>query len=152
MAANYTALISAWNGATQPPTGVTGTGLSGGDTTAQKLAKVQAWTVSGSVPTSFYVTGNQLINCINWTEFAALTTAQQNNLLALCQVSGDLLGGSGNTSFLVDGMFLTYFTNLSGPTITALTALAQATVQPFWQYVGLNGPISMTDVTLAGLS
>ena len=39
--AQYTNLIAAWNGATQPPTGVTGSPLLGGDTTAQKLAKVQ---------------------------------------------------------------------------------------------------------------
>ena len=47
--AQYTNLIAAWNGATQPPTGVTGSPLLGGDTTAQKLAKVQAWTVTGAV-------------------------------------------------------------------------------------------------------
>ena len=46
----YTALINAWNGATQPPAGVTGTALTGGMSTAQKLAAVNAWTVVGSVP------------------------------------------------------------------------------------------------------
>ena len=49
--AYYTALITAWNGATQPPTGVTGSGLLGGDTTAQKITKVNAWTITGTVPT-----------------------------------------------------------------------------------------------------
>lgn len=150
--AYYTALIAAWNGATQPPTGVTGTGLSGGDTTAQKLAKVQAWTVSGSVPTVLNVTGVQLLNCINWTEFNALTAAQQQNLLLMCVNDGLLLGGSSNTAQMADGMLLAYFTNHSGPTIVALTALAQATVSPFWQSVGLSGPITQPDLTAAGLS
>jgi hypothetical protein len=153
--AYYTALINAWNSATQPPTGVTGTGLTG-LTTANKLIAINGWTITGVVPTSFYVTGNQLLNCINWSEFAALTATQQANLLALCQVPGQLLGGSANTAFIVDGMFLSCFTNLSGPTITALTALAQGTVTPWWQASvannggGLNGPVNANDLVAAG--
>ena len=150
--AQYTNLIAAWNGATQPPTGVTGSPLLGGDTTAQKLAKVQAWTVTGAVPTTLYVTGSQLANCINYAEFKALTAAQQANLLALCNNPGSLLGGSANTAFLGDGMILDYFTNKSGPTILALTALAQATVQPWWQYAGYTSQIGLQDVQAAGLS
>ena len=138
----YDALVTKW-----------GT-LSG--TTAAKLAAVNALTVSGSVPTSFYVTGAQLLNCINWAEFAALTAAQQSNLLMLCACQGQLLGGSGNTTHLADGMILAYFTNLGGPTITALTALAQGTVQPWWQVSvangggGLNSAVTQADLTAAG--
>ena len=44
---DYGALIAAWNSATQPPTGVTGTALTSGMTTAQKLAAVNGWTVPG---------------------------------------------------------------------------------------------------------
>ena len=105
--AYYTALINAWNSATQPPVGVTGTGLTG-LTTEQKIAAINGWTVTGTVPTSLLVTGSQLLNCINWTEFAALTAPQQSNLLALCQVPGQLQGGSGETSFMADGMILAY--------------------------------------------
>ena len=148
--AYYTALITAWNGATQPPAGVTGTGLTGAMTTAQKLAAVNAWTITGAVPTSFYVTGAQIANCINWTEFAALTAAQQQTLLLLCIQDGQLLGGSANTAHLAAGMILAYFTNLSGPTVTALTALAQATVQPWWQANGYTTPIGMDDLAAAG--
>jgi hypothetical protein len=148
----YTALIAAWNGATQPPTGVTGTGLTGGMTTAQKIAAVNGWTISGSVPTTLYVTGAQVANCINWTEFAALTAQQQSNLLALVAQPGLLLGGSSNTGFLLDGMLLAYFTNHSGPTILALTALAEATAQPWWQFIGSNGEISLADCVETGLS
>lgn len=157
----YTALISAWGTSSASPgalpSGVSGTSLNG-LTTAQKIAAVNAWTVTGTIPTSFYVTGSQLANCINWTEFAALTAAQQTNLLWLCCAPGPLLGGSGNTAFLVDGMILAYFTNHSGPTVTALTALANAQVQLWWAVSvangggGLSGPISQADVTLAGLS
>ena len=156
--AYYTALINGWNSVTQPPTGVSGTGLSTNDTTTQKLNKVNVWTVTGTIPTSFYVTGSQLVNCINWTEFAALTATQQANLLSLIQVQGPLLGGNSNTSFLVDGMVLAYFTNLSGPTITALTALANAQIQPWWSTsvanggAGLTSAVSQPDLTAAGLS
>ena len=45
--AYYTALQTAWNGAPQPPAGVTGTALTGGMTTAQKLAAVNAWITAG---------------------------------------------------------------------------------------------------------
>jgi hypothetical protein len=133
--AYYTALINEWPSLT--------------GTTAQKLATLNAMTVTGSVPTSFYVTGAQVLNCINWTEFAALTAQQQSNLLMLCANPGPLLGGSGNTSFLVDGMILAYF-NHSGATVTALTALAQATVQPWWQANGYPGPFNNNDLIAAG--
>ena len=147
--AYYDTLKTAWNSATQPPTGVTGTALTG-LTTANKLIAVNNWTVTGSVPTTLYCTGPQLANCIDKTEFLALTAAQQQNLLLLCLSPGPLLGGSANTSHLTDGMILAYFTNLSGPTILALTALAQAVVQPWWQSVGSNGPVSLADLQLAG--
>jgi hypothetical protein len=158
MAANYTALVAAWNGATQPPAGVAGTAITGAMTTAQKIAAVNSWTVTGTIPTNFSVTGAQVLNCINWTEFAALTAAQQSNLLMMCMVPGALLGGSSNTAFMVDGMILAYFTNHVGPTVTALTALANAQVQPWWATSvasgggGLSSPVSAADTTAAGLS
>jgi hypothetical protein len=149
--AYYTNFINGWNSATQPPSGVTGTALTG-LTTANKLAAINAWTVTGAVPTVLNVTGAQVLNCINWTEFNALTAAQQQNILLLCAVPGQLLGGSSNTAFMVDGMLLAYFTNHSGPTILALTALAQSTSQPWWQFSGYLRPFDMGDVTTAGLS
>lgn len=118
-------------------------------TTAQKLTAINALTVSGSVPTTLYVTGAQLLNCINWTEFAALTAQQQSNLLMLCANPGPLLGGSGNTAFVVDGMILAYFSH-AGPTVAALTALAQASSQPWWQANGYSSPIGSGDLAAAG--
>lgn len=153
--AYYTTLTTVWNSSIQPPAGVTGTALSSGMTTTQKLATLNAWTVSGSVPTSFFVAGNQLLNCINWTEFAALTATQQSNILALCQVHGPLLGGSANTSFLVDGMIIASFPS-SGPTIAALTALSKASVTSWCAANGYpdayggGGGITLTDLSNAG--
>ena len=157
----YTALQSAWaTSSASPgalPSGVTGTSLYG-LTTAQKIAAVNGWTITGSIPTTLYVTGNQVANCINWTEFVALTAAQQMNILQLLTIQGPLLGGSGNLTELLNGMLLAYFSNHSGPTVTALTALAQATVQPWWQVTvangggGLTAPIGPQDTTAAGLT
>lgn len=152
--AYYTALIAAWNGVTQPPAGVTGAAITGGMTTAQKIAAVNGWTITGSVPTSFFTTGNAVLNCINYTEFKALTATQQANLLGMLAVQGALLGGSANTSKMVAGMIIDMFP-VAGPTVAALTALAQGIVQP-WATAstggGLNGPVSQTDATAAGLS
>lgn len=149
--AYYDALITAWNGATQPPSGVTGTALTGLSTSA-KLAAVNAWTVTGSVPTNFFVTGTQLLNCIDKTEFLALTAQQQSNLLALCNNGGQILGGSANTSHIAPGLFLSCFTNVSGPTIVALTALAKAAITPWWQSNGYPRTFDLGDVAAAGLS
>jgi hypothetical protein len=147
--AYYTALINAWNGATQPPTGVTGTGLTGGMTTAQKLAAVNAWTVVGAVPTTIYVTGVQVANCINWAELAALTDAQRKDVLLLCLQDGLLISGSAQLTHLLPGMLLAYF-SVSGPTITTLTALAAATPQPWWQYAGYPSAFNANDLAAAG--
>ena len=146
--AYYTAFIAAWNSATQPPAGVTGVPLAG--TTAQKLALFNAWTVTGVVPTTLQVTGTQLLNCINWAEFAALTPAQQSNLLMLCSNDGLHLGGSANTGFVTDGMFLAYF-NVAGPTIAALTVMVAGLVQPWWQANGYQRPFDLGDCTEAGV-
>lgn len=148
--AYYTALITAWNGATQPPAGVTGTALTG-LTTAQKLAAVNGWTVTGTVPTTFFATGDKILNCINWGEFNALTAQQQSNVLAMCNNLGQLLGGSGNTTHLVAGMIIAYFP-AAGATITALTALAQASTNPWWQTNGYPRQFDLGDVAAAGLS
>lgn len=155
----YTNLINAWNNAlTTLPANVTGTLFSGGDSTAQKLTKVNGWTVAGSVPTTFFVSGDQILNCISFQEFNQLQPFQQANVLALCQVPGPLLGGSATTSHAVAGMIINYFSNVAGPTITALTALAKATVTPWWQVDqsagggGFFEPITPSDVAAAGLS
>ena len=158
--AYYSALITAWNLSSASsgalPSGVTGTSLFG-LTTAQKIAAINAWTITGSVPTTLYVTGNQVANCIVWSEFAALTAAQQQNILLMLSIEGLLLGGSSNLTELPNGMMLAAF-GAGTQTRANLIALAQGTVQPWWQVPvasgggGLNGVVSQTDVTYAGLS
>ncbi len=152
--AYYTAFINAWNTSSSGgglPASTTGTSLVG-LTTANKLAAINAWSFTGAVPGTIYVTGAQIANCINWTEFAALTATQQSNLLQMFGIQGPLLGGSANTSHLLAGMILAYFTNLAGPTIAALTALSQATVQPWWQSAGYPRAFDLGDCTAAGVS
>ena len=149
MASYYAALIAAWNSATQPPAGVTGTGLTAQMTTAQKLAAVNGWTITGVIPTSTTVTGTQLLNCINYAEFKALTASEQINLLTLVNNGGMLVGGSANTALITDGMFLDYFSH-SGSTISALTNLAQAIATPWWQANGYSSAFNANDLQLAG--
>lgn len=146
---NYAPLIAAWNSSTQPPTGVTGTGINGTMTTAQKLTAVNGWVITGAIPSVLSVTGNQVVNCINYTEFSAISSTAQVNILRLCSITGPLVGGSANTAFLVDGLIIANFTTGS-KTIAALTALAQAAVTPWWQAQGFTGPFSTTDLGLAG--
>src|SRR5208282_5031314 len=159
--AYYTALISAWTTSSASPgalpSGVAGTSLNG-LTTANKIVAVNGWTVTGTIPTTTTFSGAQLANWINWTEFAALTAAQQQNLMLLIAGQGPYLGGSSNTGFLPVGMLLSYFTNHSGPTITAMTAYVNSLVFPWWQTPaaqgggGLNGVVSLADTMTAGLS
>lgn len=153
--AYYTALIAAWNSTTQPPVGVLGTALNATMTTVQKINVVNAWTVSGSVPASIFVNGNQVANCINFPEFNALSTTAQNLVLMMCAIPGQLLGGSANTTKLVPGIIIANFT-AGSQTIAALTALASATT--WWSTAvanggaGLNSPVTLTDTGIAGLT
>lgn len=155
--AYYTALIAAWNSSTQPPAGVNGTGLSSSQTTTQKLDNINGWTVTGSVPTSFYTDTASVANCIQWSEFASLTLAQQQNLLALLQIPGPLLGGSGQTSRIVPGMIISCFPS-SSVTIANLTNLSKAATQSWAQANGYpynssnTGNINEGDLAAAGLS
>lgn len=155
--AYYDVLIAAWNSSIQPPAGVSGTGLSSAQSTIQKLANVNAWTVTGLIPTSFVTTGSALANCVNFAEFNTLTAPQQSNIMALCQISGGLLGGSTNVGLLTAGMFVTYFSTPSSPTIAKLTALAKATTQSWAQANGYpfgngGGLLYGSDLSNAGLS
>lgn len=137
--AYYDALIAKW--ATLTP-----------GTTQQKLDQINAIVVTGSVPTSFFTTGDQILNCIDSTEFLAKTAAQQNLVLQVVSVPGQLKGGAGS---FIGGVFVNVF-GVSGATITALTALAKAISQPWWQATvaqgggGLSSPVSASDLVAAG--
>jgi len=150
--AYYTALQTAWAlSSASPgalPSGVVGTSLYG-LTTAQKLAAINAWTQTNTIPSTIYATGAQVANCINWAEFAALTAQQQQNVLLMCLQPGLLMGGSAQTSRLLPGMLVAYFP-LAGPTIAALTAFASSQVLPWWQANSYTSPFTAPDLLNAG--
>jgi hypothetical protein len=156
--AYYTDLIAAWNGATQPPAGCVGTAITGGMTTAQKIAAVNSWTVTATIPAQYTITGAQLDSCINAAEFLALTEQEQQNINALIDSPGPLSVGSSTAelALLTDGEIIAYFP-AGGKTITALSALAPG-AQSWWSTPvangggGLTSSVSAADATAAGLS
>ncbi len=93
--AYYTPLINAWNSVTQPPTGVTGAALTGGMSTTQKMAAVNAWTVlAPAVP--MIVTPAQILNACTASDLAGLTTTQLQLLQLL--LSGSQVDASNGTT------------------------------------------------------
>lgn len=156
MANYYDALIAAYNNVTQPPPGVSGAALTAGMTLAQRLAAINGWTVTGTIPATMFVTGDQVFNCIVWSEFNALTDSQQRNVLQVCATPGMLMGGSASVSHLLPGMLIAYFTPGS-QTIQALTALAKASVQSWCQangypFNGAAGALNGNDLVGARLA
>ena len=141
---DYTALINAWNSPTQPPTGVTGSGLAPGDTTAQKVAKVNGWTVAA--PQKAMFTGTQIINTIVATDLAGLTALQVAQLqLLILDASIDASTGT-SVRTAIQNMF-------AGKTQT-LQALA-ALVAPFDNYIHTwceDNSYPFNSQTLGGLS
>lgn len=142
--AYYDALIAKW--ATLTP-----------GTTAQKLAQLNAMTVTGSIPTTIFITGVQVFNCIDYAEFKLLTDAKKAQMLAALAVPGPLLGGSANTGHLLVGLLLDFFpSSPAGPTITALTALSKGLTQTWASANGYpdaqlgGGGITLVDLANAG--
>ncbi len=156
--AYYTALITAWNGATQPPTGVTGTALTG-LTTAQKLAAVNGWVVTTSSPKKAVFKPSDILNACVPADIAFLTTAQVT-LLSL-MLSGSEVDGSIGTTVraAVQAIFSGKTTTLAN--LGALVApFDNATITQSWcgvngyPVLGPSGPgyLTQTDATAAGLS
>lgn len=134
--AYYTALINFWPSAQ-------------GADTAAKLAWVNAQTVTGSIPATFPVTGAQILKCLDFPEFNSLTAARQTAILQICALPA---GDGGANSFIGKLIANYYSAMLTGPTIVALTAMAQAVVQPWWKANGYPRPFDLGDVSTAGLS
>lgn len=118
-------------------------------TTQQKLAQINAQTVTGTIPTLTTTSGAQIFNCIAWAEFNAITAAQQTLLMQVCTIPGNLVGGSASP--FIAPMFGTLAAKMP-LTIVALTALAKATVTPWWQANGYTSPFNESDCTAAGVS
>jgi len=155
--AYYDALISAWNSATHPPTGVTGSGLVAGDTTAQKCAKINGWKMTGP-ETSQTVPAWQIYDQIVLTEYDALTAANQaivNNILAMGNVNC-ASGSNARRRLFATGFFPTGTTSN-----TNLLALFNSVYAPSQDWCFLNsypthgpsgpGNISVSDANNAGL-
>lgn len=147
--AYYDALKAAWTSATQPPAGVTGTGLTG-LTTAQKIAAVNAWTVPAT-PTAMIVPTYAIYNSLVASEFEALTAANQ-------QLIRDILGmGTVDVSAGTNAraVILAVFPS-STQTFKNLVALAKAydsPTQPWWSAStggNLNSTVSQNDLVAAG--
>lgn len=150
--AYYTGLINAWNSVTQPPTGVTGTPLTG-LTTANKIIAINGWTITGSIPTVAFTTADQIFNCLVFSEVAALTATESAHLDRILHTAGSLKGGSAST------YIAPFFGSVAAKmpnTLTALTALSKALVLPWWQVPqassggGLNSPVNESDLVAAG--
>jgi hypothetical protein len=170
----YAALSAAWViGAL--PSGVTGAALATGDTTAQKIAKVNLWHVAAPAQ-DISISGvrQKISGALTQLEGFATgsdphaTTAQltaAHNLLAVL----DLLAGPeysphidtlytsiSDVSAFVLSVGNTLVANAnSGITSTHMTELASAISGGYvswWQANGYRGPITLTDAIIAGLS
>jgi hypothetical protein len=147
--AYYTNLINAWNSATQPPTGVTGTGLTG-LTTANKLIAINGWTVIGTA-TKAILSPSAILNAIVFSDLAALTQLQVSQLTLL--LAGSSVDASVGTSIRagIQALFAGKTQTLTN--LGALVAPFDSPAVPWWQASsggGLNGPISQPDLTAAG--
>lgn len=141
--AYYDALIAKW--ATLTP-----------GTTAAKLVQINALTVPGAaIP--LIVDAYEIYECIDPTEFAALTAANQT-------LVRDILGMgkvNGSPGTKVRARIVALFTNASGPTRLALAALAakyDAPQTPWWSGTiaqgggALSSPVTLADCSIAGIS
>jgi hypothetical protein len=144
---DYTALIAAWNSATQPPAGITGAALTG-LTTAQKLAAVKAWTTAGAA-IAMVIPTYKIYNVIDTTEFSALSATNQ-------QLVRDILGmgtvdASPGTS--IRTRILAIF-GAATATRAALTALAAPFDTPTVKWADKNGyaDLTLNDIAAAGLT
>lgn len=145
--AYYTALIDAWNSATQPPVGVTGTALTG-LTTAQKLAAINAWTVAGSQQKSI-LSVNAIINAILPADMLSLTATQLQIMALLLAGNGTVDASPGTT---IRGVFQSIFSGKT-TTLNALSALVapfDTPTRPWWQANGYSSPINANDLLAAG--
>lgn len=146
--AYYTALVNAWNSVTQPPAGVTGSALTAGMTTAQKLAAVNAWTVATGVPIQAIFTPSQVLNACAAADLNALTTAQVG-LLSLLLAGGSVDASQGKPiRAQVQTIFAGKATTLAN--LAALVASYDSPRQLWWQANGYTSPISTDDLVAAG--
>jgi hypothetical protein len=123
-----------------------------GQTTAQRIAYYNAIQVQNTPAASGWTaTAAQVCNCIVLSEFSALSQPNRMEVWAMLALGFPLPGG--NTSIL--GMLAILLPSSTAPlTYANFVALANTVAgkSPRWQIDLLNGPISLTDTTIAGLS
>lgn len=147
--AYYDALIAAWNSGTQPPAGITGTALTGGMTTAQKLAAVNAWTIIGP-PKKLVISPSDIINRIVYTDLAALTQIQLLQLQVL--LSGTAVDATQGSPIRTG--IQTLFAGKT-QTLANLVALVAPYDNPVIIWTVANGyppGINLNDAAAAGLT
>ncbi len=156
--AYYDALIADWDASSASPgalpTGVAGTSLYG-LATADKITAINGWTVTGTIPTTFFTSGASIWNCINLTEFQGLSATNQQLIAQMCCIPGGLLGGSAETSFLTNGLIIANFNtgstftgSISGTTLTVTVAPSKAFV--VGAAISLHGVAAGTTITAFG--
>lgn len=147
--ADYAPLIAAWNGATQPPTGVTGTALTGGMTRQQKIDAVNIWTVVGAaIP--MLLPSYKIYNAIVPSEFQALTATQQQLIRDIIgQGTVDASAGNNARAVMMQifGVGTTTRTNL-----TNLAKLYDSPAVSWWSANGFLSSLGLGDAIAAGLT
>lgn len=146
--AYYDVLVAAWNDATQPPPGVTGTALTAQMTTAQKLTAVNAWTVAGS-PQKALLAPSVILNAIVPADLAGLTAAQVSFLTLILQ--GSSVDASSGTT--IRTAIQTIFTG-KATTLNQLAALVAPFDSPIVLWTSAHGypKLTLNDTTNAGLT
>lgn len=105
-----------------------------------KADAINAQTVTGQIPTLIDISGRDLLSCIHYAEFKAITAEQRTWLMALSQMA---MVPGGSASLFVAPLFGDLFA-LMPLTIASLTALSKAITVPVWQ-----PPVTAGDVQTA---
>lgn len=147
--ANFAPLITAWNSATQPPTGATGTAIVSGMTRDQKVAAVNSWTVAVAAKPMVIPT-YEIYNAIVPAEFQALSAANQQlirDILGMGTV--DVSAGTGVRNVILQVFGAATVTRAN---LTLIAAPYDTPRTPWWQANGFQSPICLGDAIAAGLS
>ena len=145
--AYYDALISAWN-AGGKPNGATGTSITGGMSTQDKIDAVNGWLVSGDA-TPMIVEAHKILNAIDVTEYKALSAAQKDVVrLMLSMGSVDVSPNTQGHALLLD----TFGTcNTTKANFVAIANTFKNTI-PWWKANGYRRAFDLGDAAQAGLN
>lgn len=151
--AYYDALTVAWNSSTQPPPGVTGTALSSGMTTQQKINAVNNWTMIGPrIP--MIIPTYRIYNLVTPSDFTALSSADQQNVRDILTMGTvDVSSGTlARTRFIATFPSSTQtFANLSGLAATFDTPVVDWCRNNKYPTSNSHGNLSVSDANNAGL-